>query len=110
MYSPYPSSQSKLSLGDTVQDYIVMSTSHEPSVRAQGVRRLLSASPAASEEERVSTQYGYFPGNLLATYRDQPSPVSQHASRIQRRSSSSPFMSNQHDCLILFLLSSVFQL
>ena len=37
-----------------------MSTSHEPSVRAQGVRRLLSASLAASEEERVSTQYVYF--------------------------------------------------
>jgi hypothetical protein len=59
MYTPNHSPQSKLSLGDTVQDLIVMSMHHEPSVRAQGVRRLLSASPTTSEE-LVSIQYKCF--------------------------------------------------
>lgn len=56
IYPPYRSPQSKLSLGDTIQDFMIMSIHHEPSVRAQGVRGLLSASPTTAEEI-VSIQY-----------------------------------------------------
>src|SRR5258707_14014476 len=102
MYASDHSPQSKLSLGDTTQDFIVMSMHHEPSVRAQGVRGLLLASPA-TPEEAVSIPPKRFQVSCSRTCRLRSSPVLLHAYRIQRRSFLSPFMSNQHDYSNLFL-------
>jgi len=74
--------QSRLSLGDTVQDYIVMSTHHEPSVRAQGVRKLLSVSPVA-EDERVGIQYVFF--QLINSRRLGISQVHSHSALLGSR-------------------------
>ena len=65
-----------------VQDYIVMSMHHEPSVRAQGIRGLLSASLTGSEE-RVSVQYVFF--QVIYSHRAGIGQVYSHSALLGSR-------------------------